>query len=241
LTGSDAGLVAAFLAGVVSFASPCILPLLPGYLAFLAASGAAGAVSPRPRLRLFLHGLLFVAGFSLVFIALGASASALGSLLRDYRTLLTRVAGVVVFAFGLLMLGVLRAPSLYREVRLDPARTTGLGGWTALAMGAAFGFGWTPCVGPVLGTILVLAGGSAPAQGVALLAAYSLGLGVPFLLAALLFDRVGRLSGWLERRSLVIQRVSGVVLMLLGLTMATGTLAPAVSALSRVLHIPVLG
>jgi cytochrome c-type biogenesis protein len=108
-------------------------------------------------------------------------------------------------------------------------------------MGAAFGFGWTPCVGPVLGTILVLAGGSAPAQGVALLAAYSLGLGVPFLLAALLFDRVGRLSGWLERRSLVIQRVSGVVLMLLGLTMATGTLAPAVSALSRVLHIPVLG
>ena len=242
MTGTHVGLIAAFLAGLVSFVSPCVLPLVPAYLWFLAGgAGLADEQAPR-RGQLFFQALLFVAGFSLVFIALGASASVLGSFLHDYRALLTKAAGVVVFAFGFLLLGVVRVPWLYRELRLDPARGGGHGWWTGLAVGAVFGFGWTPCVGPILGAILVLAGASASlSQGIALLAAYSAGLAVPFLAAALLLDRTTRVSGWLRRHSAVAQRVSGVVLMALGLAIASGTLSSMVSALSRLLHIPVLG
>ena len=243
MTGTHVGLIAAFLAGLVSFVSPCVLPLVPGYLSFLAGDPLRGGAVDVPRRgRLLLQATLFVVGFSLVFIALGASASALGSVLRDYRDLLSRAAGVLVFAFGFLLLGVVKSPWLYRELRLDPARGGGHGSWTGLAVGVLFGLGWTPCVGPILGAILVLAGSSASLSlGVLLLAAYSAGLAVPFLAAAVLLDRTAGVSGWLARHSVVTQRISGVVLMALGLAMASGTLGATVAALSRLFRIPALG
>jgi cytochrome c-type biogenesis protein len=228
------GIIAAFGAGLLSFLSPCVLPLIPGYLSFLGGLGASGGSAPSSQRRLVVHALLFVAGFTAVFVVLGASASALGGLLTAYKVIVSRVAGVVVFAFGFLLLGVVKVPWLYGEARFDPARARGLGVWAAPVMGMAFGFGWTPCVGPILGSILTLAAqeGSAP-RAVLLLVSYSLGLGVPFVAAALLLGRVTPLLRFLERHSLTISRVAGVVLMVLGAAIATGTLASITGLLSR--------
>jgi cytochrome c-type biogenesis protein len=227
-------IIAAFGAGVLSFLSPCVLPLIPGYLSFLGGSTAGSDATPATRRNLVFQALLFVAGFSIVFIVLGASASAVGAALAPYKPVLSRVAGVVVFAFGFLLLGVVKAPWLYGERRFDPARARGLWVWAAPVMGMAFGFGWTPCVGPILGSILTLAAqeGSV-ARAVLLLFVYSAGLGLPFVLAAALLGRMTPLLRFLGRHSLTISRVSGVVLMALGATIATGTLAQVVGLLSR--------
>jgi cytochrome c-type biogenesis protein len=227
----------AFAAGLVSFLSPCVLPLLPAYLSFMTGLTTAElSGDDRSTSRVMVPALLFVLGFSLVFVGLGASASLLGQFLTDYRFVLEKVAGVAVIAFGVLMLGVIKVPWLYGEARVDMDRSRSFGRGAALVMGMAFAAGWTPCVGPVLGTILAVAAASqSAAQGALLLLAYSAGLGVPFLLVALLFGRAKPLLGWLNRHSLIINRVAGGVLILVGLLIFSGQLGVLGTYLSRVL------
>lgn len=230
------GLVAAFTAGVISFLSPCVLPLIPGYLSFMTGLTAAELESGRSTKAVLVPSLLFVGGFSSVFIALGASASVLGSVLVDYRVLFERVAGVLVIAFGILMLGIFKVPWLYGEARFEMGRSRVFGRGAAFVMGAAFAFGWTPCVGPVLGAILALAGATASVgQGVALLLVYSLGLGLPFVATGLLFGRLAPLMSKINRHSLVINRIAGALLVLVGVLILTGRMAAFVGVLARVI------
>lgn len=215
------GLLTAFAAGIISFLSPCVLPLVPGYVSYIAGQSAQ-RVHARASARLAALGMsaFFVAGFATVFIAFGASATALGQLFARYRYELNVAGGVVIVLFGLLMLGMLRwAPWLQRDFRFHP-RIVGGSPVTAYVLGLAFGFGWTPCIGPVLGAILMVsaAGGS----GVALLAAYALGLGVPFLAAALLLDRATRLTRRARKLGVTLQLVGGAVLVVFGVAMITG-------------------
>ncbi|ADV66807.1 cytochrome c biogenesis CcdA family protein [Deinococcus maricopensis] len=197
----------AFLAGLVSFLSPCVLPLVPSYLGVL-----GGARAPMTR------ALGFVLGFGLVFVALGATASSLGALLLQYKYLIGRVAAVLIILFGLVMLGVIRLPFLMRDTR---TALYGADRYGAVALGAAFAFGWSPCLGPVLGSILGLAasGASLP-LGVGLLAAYTLGLAVPFLLAGLLWNRLNLRA--LNKYSPVFEKIGGALLVLVGTLIVTG-------------------
>jgi cytochrome c-type biogenesis protein len=206
-----------------------VLPLVPTYLAYVGGSGAAR------RAVLLRNALLFVLGFSLVFIAMGASASALGSLLREHRTVLMVVGGVIVVGFGLVMLGLVRLPFLYRDTRrpvgADAKPQTP---WGALALGSAFGFAWTPCIGPVLGGILTIAGASGTlASGVGLLAVYSLGLALPFLLAAVALEPFLRVSRGLRPYLPWVERAAGVLLVIVGVMMITGTFTALNAVLLR--------
>jgi len=207
----------AFVAGLLSFLSPCVLPLVPSYLAFVGGSADA------KRAVLIRNSLFFILGFSLVFIALGASASALGAVLRGNLPLLARLGGVLVIAMGLVMLGVIKVPWVYRDTRPQyrgESRTP----WGAALLGMAFAAGWTPCIGPILGAILTLAGASGTlAQGVLMLAVYAIGLGVPFLLAALLMEPFMRFSQRFRRFLPAVERGAGVLLVVVGLMMLTGT------------------
>ncbi len=211
----------AFVAGLFSFLSPCVLPLVPTYLAYVGGSASGNANSARRTL--VGRSLLFILGFSLVFIALGASASVLGSVLRGHRDLLTVGGGVVVMLFGLVMLGVIRVPALYRDTRPQYRGET-RSPWGALLLGMAFAAGWTPCIGPILGGILTLAGaGGTLSHGVLLLLTYALGLGVPFVLAALALEPFLRVSKRLRRYLPWIERAAGALLLVAGLLMVTGT------------------
>lgn len=208
----------AFLAGLLSFLSPCVLPLVPTYLAYV--GGSAGA----RRAVVLRNAGFFVLGFSLVFVAMGASASALGSVLREQQQALTLVGGALVIAFGLVMLGVIRLPLLYRDTRrplgpdTDPAKP-----WGATALGAAFAFGWTPCIGPVLGAILTAAGAAGTlSSGVGLLAAYAAGFAVPFLLAAVALEPFLRVSARLRPWLPWLERGAGVLLLVVGVLMVSG-------------------
>ena len=223
----EVGLLASFAAGLVSFLSPCILPLIPAYLSFLAGTSLVNAPADGRNLRLVARAAAFVLGFTCVFIALGASASAAGQLVSDHLTLLTRLAGVVIVLLGLHVAGVFRWTPLLREMRFDmSSRPAGLVG--AFAIGLAFGFGWTPCVGPVLASILLMSGTSATVgQGTALLAAYAAGIGVPFLLAAAFSGPVLRALGGFKRVLPVIEKVMGIALIATGLLVFFG-LMPAV-------------
>lgn len=212
-------LTLAFAAGLLSFLSPCVLPLVPSYLAYVGGD-AAGARSRRRALR---SSLLFILGFSLVFVALGASASLVGALLRAYREPLIVVGGVLVLLFGLVMLGVVRLPFLFRDAR---ARFRGDSStpWGAVLLGMAFAAGWTPCIGPVLGSILTLAGATGTlSQGVLLLASYALGLALPFFLAALALESFLRFSAAFRRHLPLVERVAGGLLVAAGLLMVSGT------------------
>lgn len=206
----------AFAAGVLSFLSPCVLPLVPSYLAFVGGgSGAARGAALR-------SSLYFVLGFSLVFVGLGASASLLGGLLRSYRHELTIAGGVLVLFFGLVMLGV-RVPFLQREARLRfvGETRTPVG---AVLLGMAFASGWTPCIGPVLGGVLTLAGTSGGlGQGVLLLSCYALGLAVPFLGAALMLESFTRFSRGFRRFLPWVECMSGAILVAAGVMLLTGT------------------
>lgn len=207
----------AFAAGVLSFLSPCVLPLVPSYLAYVGGSGA------EKRVVLLRNSVLFVLGFSLIFIALGASASALGSLLRDNRQILTIGGGILVILFGLVMLGVIRLPWLMRDTRVQ-ARHDASTPWGAVLLGMAFAAGWTPCIGPVLGGILTLAGASGTlSEGVLMLGVYSLGLAVPFLLASLALDPFLRFSRRFRDWLPWVERVAGGLLVVAGVLMVTGT------------------
>lgn len=199
-------LTVAFLAGLISFLSPCVLPLLPSYLGVL-----GGAKAPLGR------ALGFIAGFGLVFVALGATASTLGAFLAPHKLLLGQLAAVLIVFFGLVMLGVIRLPFLMRDTR----QLADAGGYGPVALGAAFAFGWSPCLGPTLGSILGLAASSASlGSGVRLLVAYTLGLALPFLLAALLWDRLNLRR--LNRYAGIFEKVGGAVLVVVGVMMLTG-------------------
>ena len=224
----------ALLAGALSFSSPCTLPLVPGYLGYL--SGVSSA-----RGRTVAAAGLFVLGFALVFTVLGAAASSLGALLLTHRPVLDRVAGVVIIALGLVVLGLIRLPILLREERplLRWARP-GPGG--ALLLGIAFAFGWVPCIGPVLGAILLLASGQPTLlSGAGLLFLYSLGLGVPFVAAAVFLDRFRPVSAWLRRHGAALNAAGGLLLVVMGALVFLGqlnqVLAPALQ-LSTQVHWP---
>lgn len=227
MEASNIGVAVAFLAGIVSFLSPCVLPVVPGYVSYIAGqSGASPAKVERHRLSALLLAAFFVLGFGIVFVLLGASATALGRLFLRYRYEANIVGGVVVIAFGLLMLGVLNRLSWFqREFRLHP-RLAGGHPAAALLLGIAFGFGWTPCIGPILGAILtVTAVQSSLRGGIDLLAAYALGLGVPFLLAAA-FTRalLARLKA-LRRAGRPLQTATGLIMVVFGIAMITGKLS----------------
>jgi cytochrome c-type biogenesis protein len=219
------GFLTAFAAGVVSFLSPCVLPLVPGYVSFVAGSSLEemrdGAA---PRLQSATLALTFVFGFTLVFVALGASATALGGLLLSYKVQLGVLAGVIVILFGLHLLGLTPLRLMNQEARfhLDLAGGRAL---SAFLLGIVFAFGWTPCIGPVLGAILTLSASTADVvKGSLLLAVYSLGLGLPFLLAALFTGTLLARIKALGRAGLVLQRVAGGLLVAMGLLMVTGQL-----------------
>jgi len=216
------GVLAAFAAGIVSFLSPCVLPLVPAYVSYVAGHSFERRRHLHADERLAALGMsaLFVAGFSAVFIAFGASASVLGQWLLRYRYEANLIAGVIVIAFGLFMLGLWRyLPWLQRDLRPHPHLARG-NPFAAFVLGAAFALGWTPCIGPVLGAILAVS--AAGANGVALLAAYALGLGVPFLLAAFFADRMARLLARLRGFGAALQIGGGLILVALGIAMLTG-------------------
>lgn len=218
------GVLAAFAAGIVSFLSPCVLPLVPAYVSYVAGESYHQRRHLHVGERLAALGMsaFFVAGFSAVFIAFGASATALGQLFLRYRYEANLVAGAIVIAFGLFMLGMWRwVPWLLRDLRPHP-NPRGANPVAAFVLGAAFAFGWTPCIGPMLGAILAVSAADASASGVGLLSAYALGLGVPFLLAALFVDRAAKVLGRLRGFGAALQIGGGLVLVAFGVAMITG-------------------
>ncbi|MFN3226266.1 MAG: cytochrome c biogenesis CcdA family protein [Hyphomicrobiales bacterium] len=220
---SGVGIAAAFLGGVISFLSPCVLPLAPGYISYIAGQPASSphfSNTAVTRLRNVLLSIWFVFGFATVFVALGAGATLLGGILRRWSYELGIVGGALIILFGLVMMGAIRIPALMRDTRWIPSRQGGnpVG---AYLLGFAFAFGWTPCIGPVLGSILTVSASSG-ADGIALLAIYSAGLGVPFILLALFTNeiatrlkRIGTAGRWLYR-------VAGALMVLMGLAIMTG-------------------
>lgn len=221
----DVSLPGAFVAGLLSFASPCVLPLVPAYLGFLA--GAAGApenggkVLPRRR-RVAGAALLFVFGFATVFILLGATASSLGQVLMQHVEALTLISGALLILFGLHLTGLVRIPLLYRQARLEPGmHPSGLLG--PYLVGLAFGFGWSPCVGPVLAAILIVAGAeTSVGKGMLLLAVYAAGIGIPFLIAAIFTGPFLAWVGSVRGRLWLVEQIAGVLLILTGVAFATG-------------------
>lgn len=205
-----------FVEGLLAFLSPCILPMIPIYLFYLGGRKEEGG---KGRKRLFVNTLGFVAGFTLVFVVLGATASALGRLISEHRLLLQRLGGVVVVLFGLNYLGVLKIGWLNRS-RVLRAEVGDLRFFSSLLFGAAFSLGWTPCLGAFLGTALILASNlNTMYQGMGLLFTFALGLGIPFLLAALLWGRLQNSLGVIKRNFRRIQAVSGALLVVVGLLM----------------------
>jgi cytochrome c-type biogenesis protein len=222
---ADVTIPAALFAGLVSFLSPCVLPLVPPYLCYLAGVSFEHLVA-RERVAQVARNeiataVLFVAGFTTVFVALGASASAAGALLRAYTPMLSMLAGIVILVMGLHFLGAFRLPFLSRSFRIEVEKPVGL--WGAYVMGLAFAFGWTPCIVPVLGTILALAASEQTvARGAGLLAVYSLGLGIPFIIAAFALGPFLSLIARVRHRLHLVEKVMGVFLVLAGIAFLTG-------------------
>ena len=229
-------LLAAFGAGLLSFISPCVLPLVPGYLSYISGlsldemrgtPGVAGvgvavaAPSAAARRQVVVSSLAFILGFSLVFVALGAAASAIGRFLLEQQAIFSRVAGAIIIVFGLHTMGILRIEWLYQEKRVHTSRKPA-GAIGATLVGIAFAFGWTPCIGPILAGILALAGSQdTVSQGVRLLAIYSLGLGVPFFAAALAINRFFGAMSRIRRHYHKIELVSGALLVVIGVLIFT--------------------
>ena len=222
---ANISILAALAAGAVSFLSPCVLPLVPGYLSYVAGSLSADSDSPRARIRALAMSFWFVLGFSTVFVILGAGASALSRLLLSYRYEAGLVGGAIIVVFGIFSTGVVRIPWMEREFRLSPQMSGGRP-QSAYILGLAFGFGWTPCIGPILGAILtVSATSTTPAAGVALLAIYSLGLAIPFLLTALLAGGITARLRRLRSFGRGLQIFTGLTMVAMGLAMMTGRLS----------------
>jgi len=214
-----------FLAGLASFLSPCVFSLVPAYVGYLGGRAAGGEVTQSSnRWVTFTHGLAFVLGFSVVFVVLGVATSAFGSLLYDLRYILAKVGGVVVIIFGLHMIGVFRIPFLEYDTRVQELPDPKLGYLSSALLGVFFSAGWSPCVGPVLGAILTLAlNGGSVSQGASLLSAYSAGLAIPFLIAAL---GVGWVTNTLRKYGKIMRYVEiamGVILVVIGIMLFSGT------------------
>jgi len=223
---ADVTYLAALVAGLVSFLSPCVLPLVPPYLVFLAGTSlerfADKEAEPRVKRETVAASVLFVLGFSTVFVALGASASAIGSLIRAYSGPLAIIAGIIIIVMGLHFLGVTRIAFLYRQKRLEVGKPVGL--WGAYVIGLAFAFGWTPCIGPILAAILAVAASEQTVtKGASLLAVYSLGLGIPFVIAAFAIEPfaafLARFRNYLHR----VEQAMGALLVLTGIAFLTGS------------------
>ena len=216
------GLLAALLAGTVSFLSPCVLPLVPGYVSYIA--GRTGPGKAPSRAAMIWLSVCFVLGFSTIFIALGASATALGQALLRWRFELNILGGAIVALFGLLMLGAARIRALERDLRFD-LDIPGGQPMASYVLGLAFGFGWTPCIGPILGAILTASAMQATmGEGVALLAVYSAGLGVPFVLVAAFIQQAGTRLRSIRGLGGGLHKIAGAVMVLMGLAMMTGQL-----------------
>jgi len=224
----DVSIPAALIAGLVSFLSPCVLPLVPPYLIYLTgatiehvANEEAAASSKRA---VMMSALLFVLGFSTVFVALGASASLIGGLIRAWSAQLSILAGIVIIVMGLHFLGLTRIGLLMREGRLPIPKPVGL--WGAYVMGLAFAFGWTPCIGPILAAILSIAAAEATVtKGAALLAVYSAGLGIPFLIAAFMVEQFSALFSRMKAHLAPVERAMGVLLVVTGVAFLTGAVS----------------
>jgi cytochrome c-type biogenesis protein len=218
--------LAALIAGLVSFLSPCVLPLVPPYLVYLAGTSlerfADKEPEPRVKRETVVAALLFVLGFSTVFVSLGASASVIGGLLRAYSGPLATVAGVMIIVMGLHFLGITPIALLHRQKRLEVAKPAGL--WGAYMMGLAFAFGWTPCIGPILAAILTVAASeNTVSKGASLLAVYSLGLGIPFVVAALAIEPFAKFLARFKKHLAKVEMAMGALLVLTGIAFLTGS------------------
>jgi cytochrome c-type biogenesis protein len=221
MSGAESvGLPLAFLAGLLSFLSPCVLPLIPSYVSFI--TGLSLEDAGQRRWVALGHALMFVLGFTLIFLALGASATALGTLLNYHRVWLERIGGALIVVFGLYLLGVFQWGVFARERRLT-LQDKPVGYLGSALVGLAFGAGWSPCIGPILGAVLTYTSATATlGQGLVLLFAYSLGLGLPFILAAVAIDRF---LGWFQRYRRfipIVTRFAGALLVIIGVLLATG-------------------
>ena len=224
----EVGILTAFLGGIISFLSPCVLPLAPPYLAYLGGttldqvSGEEGTVDPKVARRVFVSACFFVLGLATVFVALGMTASALGQALLRHKELLGQISGGIIIVLGLHFLHILRLPFLNREARFEgPAQAGTLG--TSYLIGVAFAFGWTPCIGPILGAILALAAQEQTiGGGTLLLAVYALGLGVPFLVAAAFIGPFLRWARGFRRHMGLVEKGMGLLLVAVGLMMILG-------------------
>ncbi len=222
---ADVSIFAVLFAGLISFLSPCVLPLVPPYIAYLAGASLErlAEAEPEPRLRrdTIVAALLFVFGFSTVFVALGAGASAIGGLMRFYSHELAIIAGIAIIVMGLHFLGLTPIAFLNRQARLDMQRPVGL--WGAYLMGLAFALGWTPCIGPILATILAVAASeSTVVKGAGLLAIYSLGLGVPFIVAAFAVEPFAAFLARFRSHLVHVERAMGGLLVLTGIAFLAG-------------------
>ncbi len=243
ISADPLGVLVAFGAGMLSFLSPCVLPLVPAYVSMVSGLSAAEIeAGERHTVAPLLRGMLgFIAGFTIVFTALGAAASGLGHVLLDHQRGFVIAAGVVIVVLGVWLTGV-GTPRLFLQERRFHPRASRLGAWAPPVMGMAFAFGWTPCIGPVLGGVLGLAATRATlASGLVLLVAYSLGLGVPFLATGLAFGHLTEVLARVRRRLGVVNAVAGVMLVLFGVLLLTGNLHWVTSAVSSALSAIGLG
>jgi cytochrome c-type biogenesis protein len=227
---SDVTIPAALIAGIVSFLSPCVLPLVPPYLIYLTGATIEHVANDEQeaasRRAVMISAAVFVLGFSTVFVALGASASLVGSVVRAYAAELSIVAGILIILMGLHFLGLTRIGLLMREGRLSMPRPVGL--WGAYVMGLAFAFGWTPCIGPILAAILSVAAAEATVtKGAGLLAVYSLGLGIPFLIAAFMVEQFSSMFARMKKHLVHVERAMGVLMVITGIAFLTGAVSNA--------------
>ena len=212
----------AFVGGVVSFISPCVIPLIPGYLSFLSGMSVEELSKNSKTTAILYPALMFIAGFTLVFVSLGAGASILGSFFRENVRTFAIIGGVIITLLGIYMLEIIKIPALYSSFNFDLSKSRRFGRFAAFFVGMGFAAGWTPCIGPILASILALASSAGSAQaGIFLLLSYSAGLAIPFLLVAVLFSRLKPLIGFISRHSLIINRIAGVILILVGITILT--------------------
>ena len=224
----DVSIPAALIAGLVSFLSPCVLPLVPPYLIYLTGATiehvANAETIAASRRAVMISAIVFVLGFSTVFVALGASASLIGGLIRAWSAELSIAAGIVIIIMGLHFLGLTRIDFLMREGRLPIPKPVGL--WGAYVMGLAFAFGWTPCIGPILAAILSVAAAEATVtKGAGLLAVYSAGLGIPFLVAAFLVEQFSSLFARMKRHLAAVERTMGVLMVITGIGFLSGAIS----------------
>ena len=236
---NEVSLVAAFFAGVVSFISPCVLPLVPSYVTFITGVSfdelTSASAAPRVRRLTIIHSLAFILGFSLVFVALGATATVAGQFLREHQDSLRRIGGVLIILFGVYLTGLVPIPALSRE-RKKQLTTKPLGILGSVLVGITFAAGWTPCIGPILASILIYAStAKTVGTGVVLLSVYSLGLGVPFFLSSLALNSFLAASRKIRGQLRTIEVASGVVLILFGVMLVTDLFPRFVSFLSRFL------